>query len=171
MTTVTAAANFYPRGFWKSAQPGVSDTAARIRAILHSSLADTLASATGQARIAEPIGRLDDLFSECHTANWDGEGAEPVSSAAYMEARTLLLLLPSMIQIPEFVPERSGRIAFEWYLNSEHVYLLSISGTGELEFAGIFGRGNEIHGRCNFSGSLPEMVAQHLSMLFSSHAF
>lgn len=171
MTTLAATANIYPRSFLISAQPGVSDTAerieSRIRDILGSTLTGIIASATGQARIADPIGRLDDLLAECNMAGWDGEEAKPVSSPAYLEARTLLLLLPSMIQVPEFVPERSGRIAFEWYLSPERVYLLSIGGTGELEFGGLFGRGNEIHGKCNFSGSLPGMVAHHLSTLFS----
>lgn len=113
------------------------------------------------------IGRLEDLFVGCSVNNWDSEGAEPISSATLLEARTLLHLLPERIMTPDFIPERSGRISFEWYEDSERVYLLGIGGTGELVFAGMFGRGNEIHGKCSFSGILPKIVIQHLSMLYS----
>ena len=165
MTNLAAAAP-QPFGRWKYMQPGVSDAAERISAILSSALVELGSSATGQAHIADPIAHLQDLFSECRESNWDGEGATPISAAANQEARALLLLLPSTIEPPEFVPEPSGRIALEWYRAPDHVYLLSTDGTGELEFAGIFGAGNEIHGKCNFSGALPTMISDHLRLFF-----
>ena len=167
MSAFAAVTGIYPAsGSWKSIQPGVSDAAKRIGEILHTAVTGLVVSATGQARIADPIAGLETLYEECQQANWNGEGAKPITLDVLEEAQLLLLLLPSTTPVPEFVPERSGRIAFEWYQSPDRVYLLSSGGTRELEFAGLFGRGNEIHGKCNFNGALPGMIAEHLSTFF-----
>lgn len=160
------AGNCFPSGSWKADQPGVSDAAKRISEILHTAVRGYVVSATGQARISDPIAGLDQLYMECEQENWDGEGAKAISPNVLEEAQMLLLVLPSTIPVPEFVPERSGRIAFEWYRSPDRVYLLSTGGNRELEFAGLLGRGNEIHGKCNFAGALPGMIADHLKAFF-----
>lgn len=167
MTVISAAVRYPGYGNWRTVQPGASETAKKVAGKIFSfSITDSQVSATGQNRIAGPLHDLGLVFEECRHPDWDGEGADPVPVNTLAEAQNLLLLIPWTIPIPEMAAERSGRIAFEWYRDPERVYLLSIGGRGELEFAGIFGRGNEIHGKCNFSGSLPEMIAGHLRTLF-----
>lgn len=160
--TATFDNGFPTIGSWRLPQPGVSDAAMRIGKLVEQTAVSFLNSATGQARIAAPISGLDTLFLECQADDWDGEGAKAIPLTALIEARNLLLSLPSTIPAPSFVPERSGRIAFEWYHRPDWVYLISIGGDKELQFAGLFGSGEEAYGRANFNGSLPTRVAQNL---------
>jgi hypothetical protein len=109
---------------------------------------------------------LAGLYRECKAQDWDGEGARAIPAAAYSEAQQLLLALPSTIPAPTFIPERSGRIAFEWYLKPDWVFLVSVGGNKELQFAGLFGPGEEAYGRANFGGSLPQRIAENLRTFF-----
>lgn len=51
----------------------------------------------------------------------------------------------------------------EWRKGKNRMYLISVSGAGAIEYAGIFGRGNELHGKNNFADFLPRQIASHLS--------
>ncbi len=168
MTAIGATVQYGPSSYsWMPMrQPGVSDAARKVGQLLGLSAAHRAISATGLTRIADPVASLYDLYEECGVANWDGEGAEPLSSDAVEEAEQLVYLIPSSIPIPEFVPEPSGAIALEWYEGRDRVYLLSVDGTKSIQFAAIMGRGNELHGRLNFDGSLPVMVLDHLKLFF-----
>lgn len=166
--TAFSAVTQYPTGArcWSSRQSGVSDAALKIHEILGKTTLHLVSSATGQARIGDPISALYDLYEQCHTQNWDGEGAEPILFDAVEEAEQLLYLLPSSIPTPEFVPEPTGAIAFEWYQGRDRVYLLSVDGTQSIQFAALMGQGNELHGRTNFVGTLPPMILHHLRLFF-----
>lgn len=149
-------------GAWRSTQPGVSEAAEIIQEVVRKVLDSFVSSATGQRRLGDPFGALEAIYEECAALNWDGEGALPVSTATFEEAGNLLLTLPTTVPVPELFPERSGRIAFEWYKRPDYIYVLSTGGTKELEFAALFGQGYEIHGKCPFSDALPSMILQHL---------
>jgi hypothetical protein len=146
--------------------PGVSVDAQRICNILGDLALHWIGSATGQARIAEPLAALYQLYERCQVQDWDGEDAEAISFEALIEAEKLLRLLPSSIPMPEFLPEPTGSIAFEWYRGRNHVYVLSIAGKKAIEFAGLLGQGNEIHGRTNFEDSLPPAIQAQLREFF-----
>lgn len=160
--TAYVAAGHNSISAWRSSQPGVSEAAVRIQSGIQKIIAGFVSSATGQRRLGEPLGALASLYDECQEANWDDEGANPIPYAAYEEAENLLLSLPTTVPVPEFVPERSGRIAFEWYKRPDCVYLLSTAGNNELEFAAYFGRGFEIHGKCPFTDTFPSVILDHL---------
>jgi hypothetical protein len=160
--TATIGAGFPPIGSWRLPQPGVSDAALRIGKLVEETAVSFLVSATGQARIAAPMSGLEALYLECQADNWDGEGAKAIPLPAFGEAQLLLLSLPSTIPAPSFIPERSGRIAFEWYYSPDWVFLVSAGGDKELQFAGLFGFGEEAYGRANFNGSLPQRIAENL---------
>ena len=166
--TVFSAVTQYPTGArcWSPKQSGVSDAAIRIHEILGRTTLHLVNSATGQARIGDPISALYELYDQCNVQNWDGEGAEAIPFDAVEEAEQLLYLLPSSIPTPEFVPEPTGAIAFEWYQARDRLYLLSVDGTKSIQFAALIGRGNELHGRVNFEGTLPSIIIGHLRMFF-----
>ncbi len=145
---------------------GVSVDAQRICNMFNDLALHWTTSATGQARITDPLIALYQLYERCQVENWDGEGAEVISFEALAEAEKLLSLLPSSIPTPEFLPESTGSIALEWYQGRNRIYVLSISGKKTIEFAGLFGYGNEIHGRINFEDSLPPMIQDHLRDFF-----
>lgn len=160
MTAIAIGRN--STGAWRSPQPGVSEAAEKIQDVVRQVLDSFVSSATGQRRLGDPFGALESIYEECAAPNWDGEGALPVSTAALEEARNLLLSLPTTVPVPELFPERSGRIAFEWYKRPDCVYILSTGGTKELEFAALLGPGFEVHGKCPFSDALPSMVLGQL---------
>jgi len=147
---------------WRAPQPGVSEAAQKIQDVMRLVVASFVSSATGQRRLGDPLSALETLYEECSRVNWDGEGAGAITPDTYEEAQNLLLLLPTTVPVPEFLPERSGRIAFEWYKRPNCVYVLSTGGNKELEFAGLFGPGIEIHGKCPFSDAFPSMILDHL---------
>lgn len=147
-------------------QSGVSDAAIEISKILKRTAVELIRSATGQARIVDPLSSLDRLFEECSEENWDGEGAAAIPYQAFEEAERLVYALPSFVPSPDVLPEPIGAVAFEWYRNQHCIYVLSVRGNHSVEFAGLFGPGDEIHGKANFDGGLPAMVAEHLRTLF-----
>lgn len=149
-------------GAWRSPQPGVSDAAEKLQDVVIKILDSFVSSATGQRRLGDPLSAIEVIFEECAVPNWDGEGARPITEATAAEARNLLLMLPTTVPVPESMPERSGRIAFEWYKRPDCIYVLSTGGGKELEFAALFGPGYEIHGKCSFSDALPSLVLDHL---------
>ncbi len=147
-------------------QAGVSDAALKISALLRNTAVEMLQSATGQARIADPLNSLDRVFQDCSEENWDGEDATAIPYRAFEDAERLLYVLPSFIPAPDVLPEPIGAVAFEWYRNPRWTYVLSVKGNHSIEFAGLFGAGDEIHGKVNFDGFLPGMIAEHLRIFF-----
>lgn len=167
MNTVGVLSHYSSRiGALNITHPGVSVDAQRICNILGDVALHWIASATGQARIADPLLYLYQLYERCQGKGWDGEDAEAIPFAAVGEAEKLLNVLPSSIPAPEILPEPTGSIALEWYQRRDRVYVLSVSGKKGIEFAGLLGRGNEIHGRVNFEDSLPPMIQDHLREFF-----
>ena len=146
--------------------PGVSPDALRISGIFGKLASHWLGSATGQSRIAEPTAALIELYQRCRVADWNGEDADAITIEVLVEAKKLLDLLPSSIPTPEFLPEPTGAIAFEWYQGRNRVYVLSVSGNKTIEFAGLLGLGNEIHGKANFEESLPQIIQGQLREFF-----
>lgn len=109
---------------------------------------------------------LDEVYTECSIQNWDGYGAQPVKEEAYLEARKILDLLPSNVPLPEVGSEPNGDIGLEWSRSRRSVFVISVSGHNVMTYAGLFGR-NEIHGSEYFEDSIPSMILQNLSRLYS----
>lgn len=167
MTAVIFAGNVAsPWGAWDSSPQGVSDAANTLRNTITQFVRDFSVSAVWNARYSAPHSQLIDLYRECRLANWDQGGAMPITIATLETAMTLLYSLPTTVAVPDFLPEPSGRIGFEWFCETGHVYVLSVGADRQLEFAGLFGPGTEIHGRCGFTGTMPSMVLDHLKELF-----
>jgi hypothetical protein len=108
---------------------------------------------------------LEALYRDCSEEDWDAEGAKPVTRDALREAEMLVSLLPSWVPIPDFLPEPTGGIAFEWYKGPGRVYVLSVSGQGYVYYAGLFGAGNEEHGKAVFEDFLPAPIVEQLRRL------
>jgi hypothetical protein len=149
-----------------TAYPGVSLDAQRIRGKLADVALHWVGSAAGQICFGEPLLALIQLFQRCQEPNWDREGADPISLGTILEAQKLLSLLPSSIPTPEVLPESTGAIAFEWYRGRNRVYVISVSGKKTIEYAGLFGLGNEFHGKANFEDCLPSIIQDHLQEFY-----
>lgn len=158
----TIALNVFPAGITNSSSGGASGDAETLSEKYARVALDLLRSATGQARIGDSLASLDAMYRDCSVQNWDGEGAMPITLRTLREAEQLCGLLPSWVPVPEFLPEPPGAVALEWYRGKGRSYILSVSGRGYIEYAGLFGAGNELHGRVVFEDALPVEVIEQL---------
>lgn len=108
---------------------------------------------------------LNNLFLKCSIENWDGEKALPISFETYQEARKLIISLPSRVPIPDIFAEPNGDIAFEWYREIKHIFVISVEGQNKIAYSGIFGE-NVIHGTIDFDQSLPHILIQNIRKIY-----
>jgi len=113
----------------------------------------------------EAFSALAEVYTEASSADWDGYGANAVSADAYEEAKKIINLLPSSIPSPEFLPEPTGEIGFEWRKGKGQVFVVSVKGKNKLNYAGIFG-GNKVHGSEYFDETLPTAIMEYLKRLY-----
>jgi len=114
----------------------------------------------------EVLTSLLEVYKECSSADWDSYGAVGVTSDAYEEAKRIIDLLPSSIQMPEIVAEPTGEIGFEWRGGRGRIFIMSVNGRHRISYAGIFD-GNKTHGSEHFEETLPSVVIEHLRRLYS----
>lgn len=145
--------------------PGFSEEADKVTHLVRNIFGALTSSASGNKRFAEPFQSLDEIAQKCKFADWDNEGAEPITRDAVSEARALLLSLPDSVKMPDIFPEATGSIAFEWYHAPGYRYVITMSGIRVVEFAGLFGHGNEIYGEFRIDGGFPKAVRDHLGYL------
>ncbi len=121
----------------------------------------------------ETLGHLDvalqslnEVFEECSEEGWDGYDALPITEEAYFATIKLIKSLPvTAFPMPEVVPESSGEIGLEWYRRKRLVFTVSVSGSNEIIYAGLFGT-NKAHGTECFGDSLPLVILENLKRLY-----
>lgn len=136
---------------------GVSDTAKSLREKFVDISTENLFTVTGSKRASLPSQAFEGLLELLE----DGEG---IPFDIFLESITFLRSLPADIGIPDINTEPSGALTFEWYKEPYKVFVISINGTNTLEFAALAGKGNELHGKFNYSGELPKQLKHTLEM-------
>lgn len=116
-------------------------------------------------RVESAISSLREVFSECAIDGWDGYDSERINRATFDEAYKFLNSLPSWLPLPEIVPEPNGDIGFEWYFGKNKLFVVSVEGTGQLNYAGILGFGNKAHGTEIFDGTIPKSIIENISRI------
>lgn len=111
--------------------------------------------------LSETLNLLKSVFKQCSVENWDGYGALPVTSGAYLEARSFIEQLPSWLPKPDILGGPDGEIILEWYRNSRRLFAISITGGNKLIFAGLFGP-NSRRGATYFGDSIPEEIINYI---------
>jgi hypothetical protein len=106
------------------------------------------------------------VYRECSAQDWDGYEGIPISDETFLEAIEIIRLLPKELPLPEVMPEPTGEIAFEWYKDRKHVFVISVGGKERLSYAGLFGTGSETHGFESFSDRFPQSFVSHIKRLF-----
>ena len=105
---------------------------------------------------------FDDLYqvaTERGVPNWDGYGAEPVSSNAYQRAYLFLESLPLGIDRPSIGAEPDGHLTLEWYRSPRHTLSVSVSPEGDLHYSALFGP-NKAYGTEAFFGDPPKPILE-----------
>src|SRR5450830_1479941 len=157
MTIATADYRYSGQGFRNpilGIVAGVSDAANRLISLTNSIQESRLNTITGSQEATFSSKAFQGLM-ELHSEN-------ELSFEALKEAISFLQLLPAELEIPEADIEPNGAISFEWYKDPLNVFVISINGTQNLEFATLMGRGNELHGKMRYFGELPPPIKMAL---------
>lgn len=91
---------------------------------------------------------LQSLKSECSQSNWDGYGAEPLSTEVFIQAQRFVESFPLDFVAPEISAASNGDISFDWAQTPFRIVSVGISANGYLHFAGL-------HGQKRCRGSMP----------------
>lgn len=143
---------------------GVSEDAQALENQLGDVIRDLFRNETLGEPLRESFAALDAVTEEASTPNWDGYDASPVSELGYIKAKQFLELLPTSIPMPEIAVDPDGDISFEWYCGTNNLFSVSVSGTEELTYAGIFGI-NKVHGVEYFGDHIPRFILINLQRL------
>lgn len=164
---MTAAAIDYRNSSYGAYNPfagiamGVSDAAKNISAKIVNINSARLQTVTGSQEASMPSRAFEGLLEILN------EG-ESISFEIFSEALSFLKNLPSNLKIPDIGIEPSGAITFEWYKEPFKVFVISINGTSKLEFAALAGRGNEWHGKMNYTGEMPIQIKTALEVFLAT---
>ena len=113
--------------------------------------------------------KLDDACREASADNWDGYGGRAFSKDAYHRALSFLKRLPTGTPSPHISVEPDGEVAFEWYISPRRVLSISVGASGQLSFAGIFGR-STTYGREFLMDEIPAPILYNLRRLLAAPA-
>ena len=105
------------------------------------------------------------VYHECSEQDWDSYDGMPISDKTFFEAIEIIRLLPQDLPLPEVMPEPTGEIAFEWYKDRKHVFVISVGGRERISYAGLFGSHSETPGFEYFSDRFPRSVINNIQRL------
>ncbi len=109
---------------------------------------------------------IQEILEEGSTDNWDSYGAKAVTQQTYDQALRFLRALSPAVPMPEISLEPDGEFAFDWFRAPGWVFSVSIGGTGDLTYAGVFGK-NKTHGTEVFQDEIPKVIMDNLSRLYA----
>ena len=78
----------------------------------------------------------------------------------------MIASFPLFLPLPDVVPEPTGEIAFEWYKDKHHVFVISVSGNNIITYAGLFGKMSKTRGTEYYTDSLPSIIIENIQRLF-----
>jgi hypothetical protein len=138
----------------------ISETEAEVRR-------DYIAAPLTGAAYRHALASLIDATTGASSPNWDGYGASPVNLISVGHALRLLTRIPPDIPAADINVDPDGEISIEWYREAGQVFSVSVSPSGKLSYAGMFGR-SSVYGTEEFSADyLPVAIRANLRRLFS----
>ena len=100
---------------------------------------------------------LRETWQRCQQPNWDGEGADAISTETHDVACRLLESLPSGTPLPTVSAEPDGQLNFEWYQAPRRLLSASVSSNGTLYWAALIGS-EDPRGSCQFVDQVPQTL-------------
>lgn len=162
--TAIAAVLDCPSLVEEKASHGVSEAHEKVRRMIRKA-SDHVSQTFSLGLAPHVFPALRDIWQNCSEKGWNGYSASPVRSAALNEAVHYCMQFPSR-RIPEVYADPAGGVIFEWRQRDDSFFLLNLTGTGTLVYAGVFG-GGELHGVSKATAVLPnnirEIIATHFS--------
>jgi hypothetical protein len=108
---------------------------------------------------------LRETWQQCQQPDWDGEGAETISTETYEVARRLLESLPSDMPLPSISAEPDGQLNFEWYQTPRRLLSASINSSGTLYWAALIGS-EDPWGFCQFVDQFPQTLLYWIGQVY-----
>lgn len=105
------------------------------------------------------------VYHECSEQDWDSYDGVPISDKTFWEGVKLIGLLPQDLPPPEIMPEPTGEIAFEWYKDRKHVFVMSVGGKERISYAGLFGSHSQTHGVEYLPDRFPQSIINNVRRL------
>lgn len=110
---------------------------------------------------------LCEVADECRTPNWDGYGAEPVSTDTYRLAYCFLEALPLGTPAPSVGAEPDGHLTLEWYRSPYRTLSVSVSPEGDLHYSALIGP-NKAYGTEAFFGDSPKTILDLIRRVYAA---
>ena len=117
-----------------------------------------------EARIAL-VKTLRETWQRCQEPNWDGEGAEAISTETHEVALRLLESLPSDMPLPSITAEPDGQLKFEWYQAPRRLLSASINSAGTVYWAALMGS-EDPRGSCQFVDRFPQTLLYWIGQVY-----
>lgn len=117
--------------------------------------------------VREVFNELFAAAEECKLANWDGQGALPVSDESYRAAFRFLEALPLGAVAPSVGVEPDGEMTLEWYYSPRRTLSISFSKNGELHYAALVGS-SKSYGTEPFFGDIPKTILDLISRVMAA---
>lgn len=112
------------------------------------------------------IRELDNTFLEYGHENWDGEGAIPLKPEIRPQAMTFLKKCLEVFPAPCFSVTPTGSLIFEWIVTPDRRFMVNLSGRENIAYAGLFGKGDNVHGTQVYLRDIPSEIFNNLKRLF-----
>ena len=108
---------------------------------------------------------LREIWQRCQRPNWDGEGAEAISTETHDVARHLLESLPGDTPLPSISPEPDGQLNFEWYRSARRLLTASIGSNATLHWAALIDS-EDPRGSCQFVDDFPQTLLYWIGKIY-----
>ena len=108
--------------------------------------------------------KVFELQNVASSANWDGEGAVPLSRKTVSYATQFVDRLPETLPQPDVGASPHGMIDFEWTLSRETMLSVSMCPDGTIAFAALF-PGEKTRSSAVWSEEIPDSLKAALKRL------
>jgi len=163
---MTSSTAFAPRsGFIApSKSTAQSESASRLAEIVENARRHLLKSYSVRRGYERALGELEEAKKEASVEGWNGYGARPMNSEAYINAKMFLESMPSTAPFPEISADPDGDVALDWSFSPGRALSVSIGPTGRCSFAGM--RGHRTYSGTDWlEDGIPAQIANALWQL------
>lgn len=97
----------------------------------------------------------------------DMNPSDIINLDSYSNSIKFIKMLPTSFPLPNVYIETDGMVEFEWYIDSRHLFSVTIEGSNRLIYAGIFGDDITTYGTERFAYELQRVIFSNIQRLYS----
>jgi hypothetical protein len=116
--------------------------------------------------IEEAARELNTAAAAAAEPGWDGYGACAVEGGSYLQAVRFLTLLPTLTPTPTISIDPDGEVSVSWDLDRNWMFSVSLSRSGRLSYAGLFGS-NRAYGTEWLGSEIPNAILDSITRVYA----